>query len=180
MGIMSVGTLARKLFGHLLPTLGMTPGALGVNLGWLLVFCFSVSYLLMMPSTVLPEVSFQDFTALYMTAAWASLVLLLPTMAGIWALYTYLYIVTVTIARPLEQGRSVAHQVGSVAGAGLLRVLIRLAHVWALILGTFLREPALFLTLSPLRCLRLDIPARLAVGWRAGTHPSILYAHTLR
>lgn len=155
----------------------MSPVRLGVNLSWLILFSFSLCYLTLMPCMFLPELNLQDFTALYIAAAMAALPPLLSIMAGIWALYSYLYIVTVPIARPLGQGRLPAHLAVSIAGARFLRALIRLAYTWVLILGAFCREPALLLTASPLRSrIQEGSPHRVATGWCAGTHPHVLYA----
>ena len=156
------------------------PGAFAIKLGLLLPVSLVLGYLALMPVMLLPDVSLKVYTALYITAAALALPAILATIAGTWILYTYLYSVTVPIVRSMEQGRSLAHLAITVTGEKLLRTLIGLVHAWALLLGLIGRESALYLPPSLLRSpIRLGIPVHLAIGWRAGTHPQVLYATTL-
>ena len=174
---MVLGTVAAGVIRHLLPNRGLGPPAFGVKLGWLLLICLGLCYLALMPCTFLPDVGLGDFTSLYVTAVGLALAQMLAIIVGSWLMYTYVYLVTVPIVRPIEQGRPLVHLAVDLAGANLLRTLIRLAHTWALIYGVFGREPAPYLTPTSLRPpIRQGIPDHLATGWRAGSHPQVLYS----
>ena len=174
---MAPGTAVRKRLRHLLPNRGSSPGAFGVNLCWLLLSCLGLCYLALMPCTSLPGVGLGDFTSLYISAVALALAQIMAIIAGTWLMYSYLYVVVAPIVRPIEQGRPLAHLAVDFAGAKLLRILIRLAHAWALILGMVGREPAPHLTPTPLRSpIRQGIPGHLATGWRASTHPQVIYS----
>ena len=169
---MDVKTALRKL----LPGLGLRPRAFAVQLAWLFPSSLLLCYLALMPVVILPDVSLTAYTTLYITAAGLATPAMLATIASAWLLYTYLHSVTVSIVRPMERGRSLAHLATNVAGARLLHVLIRLAHAWVHLLGVFSREPRLFLKVASLLSLiRQEIPVHLATGWHPGTHPHVLY-----
>ena len=166
-----------RLLRHLLPSRGASPVAFGRNVVWVAFSCLVLTYLALMPYTLLPGVGLGDFTSLFFSAAGLALAQIMAIIAGTWLLYGYLYAVVVPVVRAMEQGRPLAHLSVGFTGAKFLRVLIRLAHAWALIIGVLGREPAPYLTPILLRSLvRRGIPGHLATGWRAGTHPQVLYA----
>ena len=170
----------RPLILHLLPKMQLTPRALATQIAWLLPACLFVVYGALMPVVALPDVTLKAYTYLYMGAVAGSLVPMLAIAISLWTVYSYAYNLTVPIICSMGRGRTVAHLAVGFVAAHVLRLLIRLAHAWARILGSMGREPTWYLSTSPLRALRLGTPAHLALGWLAGTHPTVLYAHKLR
>ena len=131
------GTAIRKGFRYLLPNGGLAPCAFGVKLVWLLVASLGLCYLALMPCMSLPDVGLREFSSLYVTAVGLALAEIMAIIIGAWLMYTYLFVVLVPIVRPIEQGASLVHLAVDFAWATPLRTLIRLAHVWALVLGVF-------------------------------------------
>lgn len=173
---MGLGTVKEQLFHHLRPTRRMNPGALGVNVLWCIGICLTMAFLALTPVAALPGVGFEGYTTLFVTAAGIALIPLLANLAGIWLLYSYLYLVTAPVVRTIDQGRPLAQVAISVTYESLLRTLIRLVYASARLLGIFGHEPKPLLTSSLLRFLRLGIPAHLALGWRAGSNPRLIYS----
>ena len=161
---------------QLLPSIGLSPRAIAVQLCWLLPACVLLLYLALMPVVTLPDVSLKGYTLLYMRAAGLSLAPMLAIVLSMWLLYGYAYGLTVPVVHSMGKGRTVVHQAIGFAASRFLHLLIRLAHAWALILGVIGREPVSYLSISPLRFPLLGTPAHLATGWHPGTHPHVLYS----
>ena len=96
--------------------MSLGPGAFAIKLGWLLPASLVLGYLALMPVMLLPDVSLEAYTALYITAATLALPAMLATIAGTWMVYAYFYVVTVPVVRSMERGRSLAHLAINVAG----------------------------------------------------------------
>ena len=177
MDVRTVGSVLRQL----LPNVELGPCAFAVQLAWIFPAALLLCYLALMPVVILPDVSLTAYTTLYITAAGLATPAMLATIASVWVVYTYFYSVTVPVVRSMERGRSLAHLATTVVGESLLRLLKRLVRTWAHMLGALGQEPSPYLAPSPLRSLHyLGIPARLAVGWCAGTHPQVVYELDLR
>lgn len=167
---------ARKAVRQLLPTLGVGPRAFATQIAWLLPASVLLVYLALMPVVALPDVTLRTYTVQYMTTAGLSLVPMLAIAVSAWLLYVYCYGLTVPVVHSMGEGRPLAHMAVGFATQRVLRVLIRLALAWAHLVSVFSREtlPLGVATLLPLIGQHLPVP--LATGWRAGTHPQILYA----
>ena len=164
---------------HLLPSRSMTPIAFGVNLLWLLCASVGLSYLALASSITLPDVDIHSFTSLFLAATWLALAQLLAIVVGSWLIYAYLYLVAAPTVHLIEHGRPVTHLSTTVAGS-ILRFFIRMAYAWITLLAGFSRESIPFLRAAPLPLIRDHLPPHLAAGWRAATHPQVLYDPALR
>ena len=160
----------------LLPTRGLSPGALAVNMVWYVAICLAVAYLAFLPLTILPEVDLGGITALYIGAVEGSMTALFASLAAGWIFYSYIFSLAVPIARPIGQGQSLSIML-TFAGDWLLQTLWRLFSAW----------------LTGIRCASWQFPtprfdisllwtqvrpglAHLTTGWSAGTHPQVVYA----
>ena len=167
---------ARKALRHLLPTLGVGPRAFATQIAWLLPASVLLVYLALMPVVALPDVTLGSYTAQYMSTAGITLAPMLAIAVSAWLFYGYVYGLTVPVVRSMGEGRPLAHMAVGVAAQKVLRVLIRLALAWAHLVGIFSREtlPLGVATVLPLSGQHR--PVHIATGWRAGTHPIVLYA----
>ena len=171
----------RIVLRHLLPARGLGPRACAVNGVWLLAACIGLTYAALSPNAFLDGMGLLTYNTLFMTAAGPALAPMLATIAGLWLMYAYLYALTGPILRPMGRQSPVPHLAVASIGGKVFRALRRLAQASAFLLGLIGRESAPYVALS-LQCsrIRLGVPSHLAVGWRAGTHPQVLYATDIR
>ena len=157
----------------------MEPAAFARQLAWLMPFAVIFTYLALMLVVARPDVTLQSYTTMYIDTVWHSLVPMLGIAIGAWLLYSYVYGLTVPVLRSMGRGGGAHHVVG-LAGSILLRILTRVVQTWASIRGIIERDLTAYLSLSLQRILRMDVPVHLAIGWRPGTHPQVLYETSTR
>ena len=168
---------AGKAVRQLLPTLGVGPRAFATQITWLLPASVLLVYLTLMPVIALPDVTLRTYSVQYMTTVGLSLVPMLAIAVSVWLVYGYVYGLTVPVIRLMGEGRPLTHMAVGFAAQRVLRVLIRLALAWAAYLvGLFSHEALPMLRAALLPLIGQHLPVHIATGWRAGTHPIVLYA----